>query len=128
MSENDRKVTPIRPSIITHAETMVFLERQGLNTGDGGGTSGGMTDDWKASVDSQLAQLHGDVRNLLYGLIGGFLFLIAGAATIYVKLSDQSTAIQLEQAKASVKLDAVDKRLESIDQKLDVVVGKSPKN
>lgn len=95
------------------------LNSSGLKRGGGGGTSGGMTEDWKASVDAQLVQLHGDVRNLLYGLIGGFLFLIAGGAAIYVKLSEQATAIQIEQAKSSSKLDNIDERLVDISSKLD---------
>ncbi len=77
----------------------------------GGGTSGGMQDEWKISVDRQLGQLHGDVRNLLYGLIGGFLFVISAGGVAYVKLSDQVGEVRTEQARISGKLDLLIERM-----------------
>lgn len=73
----------------------------GLKAGGPGGTSGDMGEDWKASVDRQLAQLHGDVRNLLYGLIASFIALGGGGWLIYDKLSEQMTILRVEQAKAA---------------------------
>lgn len=81
-----------------------------LRAGGGGGTSGGVTDDWKASVDRQLAELHGDVRALLYGLIAGFLFLIAAGGYAYSKLTDQQTVAQVAQAKTDAKIDLLVER------------------
>jgi hypothetical protein len=132
MSEGGNLFVPLRDLQMR----MEQLERSGetLRPGGPSDTSGGMTEDWKASVNSQLAQLHGDVRNLLYGLIGGFLVLAAAGATAYIKMSDQTTAIQMEQVKATTKLDALDNRVESIDErlgsideKLDTLVAARPK-
>jgi len=52
-----------------------------LNGGDGNGTSGGMSDDWKEGVGRQLGQLHGDIRAMLnrgLAAIVGLAALIAG--------------------------------------------------
>ncbi len=60
----------------------------------------------RASTASYI-ELHGDVRNLLYGLIGGFLLLAGGGWVAYDKLSDQIrsgrddvAAVRTDQAKA----------------------------
>lgn len=71
-----------------------------LNGGGGGGTSGGMSDDWKTSVESRLSDLHSDIRNLLYGLIAGFLLLAGGGWVVYDKLSDAGTSARVDHAKA----------------------------
>jgi len=81
--------------------------REGLKSSGDGGNSGGMSEDWKASVDRQLGILHADVRHLLYGLIGGFLILLGAGATAYIKLSDQITESRVSQASANAKLDQV---------------------
>ncbi len=93
-------------------DALSLIEHDSLNHGGGSGTSGGVTDDWKASVDQQLGQLHGDIRNLLTGVIAGFLFVIAGGAALYASLAGQIAdtrkdiaAIQVEQARTSGKLD-----------------------
>ena len=91
----------------------------GLRGGDGGGTSDGVTEDWKASVDRQLGQLHGDVRALLYGLVAGFLFLIAAGWLAYDKLSDRVGKIEVQQQKTEDKIDIVSARL---DGKLDLLI------
>ncbi len=76
-----------------------------LKNNGGGGTSGGMNDDWKSSVDSQLTQLHQDVRNLLYGLIAAGVLAFGAGATAYVKISDQVTDLRVDQAQVSGKID-----------------------
>lgn len=86
-----------------------------LKNGGGDGTSGGMSGDWKDSVNAQLTQLHADVRNLLLGGLAAAVLLFGGLVTVYFKLSDQMTTVQVEQAKAGEKLNKVD----DIDQKLD---------
>jgi hypothetical protein len=92
-----------------------------LQQGGGGGTSGGMSDDWKSSVDAQLGQLHADARNLLLGLIGGFLFLLSAGAAAYVALSDKISDAQVEQVeiKGDIKL---------VNQKLDTLLERSKKD
>jgi len=92
---------------------------------DGGdGTLPPMTDDWKVGVDTQLAQLHQDVRNLLYGVIGSFLILAAGGWAVYGKLGDQTNALQVEVAKQAERQEAIRDRLGSVDRKLDSVEAK----
>ncbi|WP_370713499.1 hypothetical protein [Sphingomonas sp. IW22] len=78
-----------------------------------------MTDDWKADVERQLGQLHGDVRLLLAALIAGFLILAGGGWMLH-----QSTSAQIQQqavtlARIEGKIDAAaeTRRLEpSADQ------------
>ncbi len=84
-----------------------------LKHGDGDGTSGGVTDDWKASVDRQLEQLHGDVRNLLYGLIGGFLFLLAAGGVAYSKISDQVSDGRVQAQRIEGKIDTLGAKLDA---------------
>lgn len=112
MGEVDESLKASLMDVQRGRETLV--DQQHLRRGGGGGTSGGVTDDWKASIDRQLTQLHGDVRALLYGLIGGFLFLIAAGATIYVNLAGQISgtqkdlaSLQVESAKTNAKLDTL---------------------
>lgn len=95
-----------------------------LKDGDGDGTLPPMTEDWKASVDTQLTQLHQDVRNLLYGVIASFLILAAGGWTIYGKLGDQTNTLQVEVAKQAERQEAIRERLGSVDRKLDSVEAK----
>ena len=85
----------------------------------GGGTSGGVTDDWKSSVDRQLGQLHGDVRNLLYGLIAGFLILAAGGLALFDRQATRLSAIEQRQERLEGKLETQDAR---INGKLDLLL------
>lgn len=97
-----------------------------LKTGDGGGTYDDMTGDWKTDVERQLAQLHGDVRNLLYGLVAGFL-LIAGAGWVaYDKLNDQMTGFRAELSTTRIDqvkaIGEVQTRNAEINGKIDVLL------
>jgi hypothetical protein len=87
---------------------------QRLKAAGGDGTSGGMSDDWKESVNEQLKQLHGDVRNLLYGVLGSFVILTGAGATAYVKLSDQVTEMRVAQAQSGARFDAMDAKLDEL--------------
>lgn len=91
----------------------------GLKLRGPGGTSGGVTEDWKVSVDRQLEQLHTDVRNLLYGLIASFLILAGGGWAAYDKLSDQMTALRVEQAKAAGEAET---RSATLNGKIDLLL------
>lgn len=86
-------------------------EGSALHLPGAGGTSGGMGDDWKDSVNTQLAQLHNDVRNLLYGLLAAIVLLAGAGWSAYAKLSDQITELKVGQAEAGGKLDLVNERL-----------------
>ncbi len=100
------------------AELSAELEQHQLKHGSGDGTSGGMSDDWKISVDRQLGQLHGDVRGLLYGLIGGFLFLIAGGVAGYLLLDGRFGSLE---SKLDIRITKVEDRLTSLERKVDSI-------
>lgn len=112
------------------AEAADRAERVALRMTGGGGTSGGMTDDWKIAVDRQLVQLHGDVRNLLYGLIGGCVLLAGMVGGLYLRNDAKFEAIDLRmQARAEKtdeRLGKIEATLARIDAKLDIR-GAAPK-
>ena len=83
-----------------------------------GGTSGGMTDDWKASVERQLEQLHGDVRALLYGLVGGGIVLLGAGWVAYDKLYDQMTRTHAEIAAVQVSTQRVEGKIDTLEARL----------
>jgi hypothetical protein len=74
---------------------------EALQHGGGGGTSGSVTEDWKASVDRQLDQLHKDVRNLLYAIIGAFLILAGGGLALHWSLVDKVSDLRVASEKAA---------------------------
>lgn len=92
-----------------------------LKPGNGGGTSGGMTDDWKESVDRQLGQLHGDVRALLYGLLGAAAFLLAAIAALYAYTDSKAEGVR---SSISSQVDGVDARLRALETSQARVEGK----
>ncbi len=69
-----------------------------LKGGDGGGTFGGVTDDWKASVDRQLGELHGDVRALLNRGVIAVVALAAMIAGLYLYSNEKFEAIRTDIA------------------------------
>lgn len=73
-----------------------------------------MSEDWQDSVNAQLGMLHGDVRNLLYGLIGSFILLIGFGATAYVQLGERIDNVAVAQAEINGKLDRV---IQELDRK-----------
>lgn len=119
MSEN--RVLPFGRDI---AEMEQNLSR--LKGGPPSGTSGGMTDDWKTDVERQLVQLHGDVRNLLYGLVGGFLLLAGAGWVAYDKLNDQMTGFRAELSTTRIEqvkaIGEVQTRNAEINGKIDVLL------
>lgn len=88
-----------------------------MHGGGGGGTSGTVTDDWKASVDRQLGQLHGDVRALLNRGVGAVVALALMIGGLYLygndryeRLGQRLTAIEVQQAKTDAKIDLIVQR------------------
>jgi len=85
----------------------------GALRGDGGGgTSGGVTEDWKASVDRQLDQLHKDVRALLRWGVAAVVALAFMIAGLYERTNSRFDAVttriggmEVQQAHISDKLD-----------------------
>ena len=95
---------------------------------DGGsdGTSGGVTDDWKTSVDRQLAQLHGDVRSLLNRGAAAVVALALMIGGLYIRtdmkferVEERLGHIEVQQQKLDDKIDIVAARL---DAKLDLLI------
>ncbi len=94
------------------------VERRLKMTGPGG-TSGGVTEDWKDSVNGQLTQLHDDVRRLTGWIIAGAVAPFVAIIGLYaftslksdnvsnriVAVESRMTALQVEQAKQGGKLD-----------------------
>lgn len=93
--------------------------RDRLQAGGGGGTPGGVTEDWKEGVNGQLKQLHDDVRRLTGWIIASAIAPFVAIIGLYVFTSLKSdnvgnrivgaesrmTALQVEQAKQGGKLD-----------------------
>jgi hypothetical protein len=105
------------------------LEREieRLPSGGGGGTSGGMTDDWKASVEQRLGSLHDDLRAMLKvgtaaavalaGMIAGLYFYTDTKFEVvdakFERVEERLTALQVQQAKSDAKLDLLVERTAS---------------
>lgn len=98
------------------------LPDAGLKNGDGGGTSGGMSDDWKDSVDRQLNRLHDDVRNLLYGLV----FVAVAGCGLYAMLNSQLNGIEVRQAAMETKIEQIDTRTADMAKKIDELLAAKP--
>lgn len=96
-----------------------------LKGGGGGGTSDGMSSDWKESVNGQLTQLHSDVRKLLAGIIA---LAILGCG-LYASLAYKLEVISITQATLIEKSANSEKQLDRIEGKIDQLGGsKSDKN
>lgn len=111
-------------SFISPAAVEAFVEGQlamamEAKSGGGGGSSTSISEDWKAKVDEQLGQLHGDVRNMLYGLIGGFIFVISMVGGLWMHVDDKFDKVN---AKFDSKIDVVsakfDGKFETLGQQL----------
>ena len=104
--------------ILQLRSTQLIEEVARLKGGGPGGTSGDVTEDWKASVDRQLEQLHKDVRDLLRGLIGVAVFFLFAVGGLYLfinakadALTEKVGAMQVEQTHTADKVDEILRRL-----------------
>lgn len=86
-------------------------QREHLPTGGGGGTSGGVTDDWKASVEGQLKTLHDDVRRLT-------ACIIAGSVAPFVALGIFYSFTYGKYDQIGTKFDAVEARIVGVDSRI----------
>ena len=113
-------------SIFQNSQTLGEGLEQRFQSQRGGGNGGDMSDDWKISVDRQLGQLHGDVRGLLYGLIGGFLFLIAGGVAGYLLLDGRfgslESKLDIRITKVEDRMTSLERKVDSIDTKIDILL------
>ncbi len=66
--------------------------------GGGGGTSDDVTDDWKASVDRQLGQLHADVRALLNRGVIAVVAIATMIAGLYLYSNEKFEAVRTDIA------------------------------
>lgn len=89
-----------------------------LKIGGGDGTSGGMSDDWKESVDRQLGQLHGDVRALLNRGVVAVVALAAMIGGLYLRTDEKFE-------KVSDRLAAIEAKIERIDGKIDLLLDRA---
>ena len=89
-----------------------------LQHGDGDGTSDSM-EPWQTSVEQRLGQLHADVRHLLFGLIGGSVFLLSAGAAAYLSLADKADRTQT--VISDVRVDAA-----AMNAKLDTLIERTP--
>ncbi|MEN9682373.1 MAG: hypothetical protein RLZZ427_124 [Pseudomonadota bacterium] len=133
-------VSPIKPGIpigasvsggvgsLGRSPTVPAMATMFLKKNGGNGTSGGMNDDWKDSVNTQLSRLHDDVRHLLYAIVGSFLVLGGSGLALLWVVHNRLSDLSVSQAKIETRLDAVDGRLQSIDSKLDHLLEQHPPN
>ena len=122
MTSIDPSFGPIRDMQVRLDAIERQLPEASLKEGGGGGTSGGMRDDWKASVDQQLNRLHDDVRNLLYGLLA---LAVAGCG-LYAMLNSQLNGIEVKQASIETKIEQIDARTADMAKKIDELVVAKP--
>lgn len=90
-----------------------------LQDGGGGGTSGGMSDDWKENVDRQLGQLHGDIRALLNRGVATVVALAVLIAGQYVYFNEKFEKVSDRIAALETKIEGMDARVAG---KLDILI------
>lgn len=90
---DDKRILPFGRDV---DEMQRNLDR--LKKGGGGGTSDGMTEDWKVSVDRRLSELHGDVRALLNRGVIAVVALAAMVAGLYLYSNEKFEAIRTDIA------------------------------
>lgn len=103
---------------ISQARDALREDQVRLKGGGSDGTSGGVTDDWKASVDRQLVQLHDDVRRAETRLVAAAIALAAMIAGLYLytnekfdRIGQRLSAIEVQQARIDAKLDRLIERI-----------------
>lgn len=123
MAVDDR----LRGIFLRMQEQRLYVPDSGrLKGGDGDGTSGGVSEDWKADVERRLGQLHDDVRSLartgiaaaagLAAMIGGLYFYFN------VKLEEANrrlAAIEASQERLEGKIDT---KSAELNGKLDLLL------
>lgn len=96
-----------------------------LNHGGGGGTSGGMTDDWKDAVDRKLGELHGDIRDVLKAGIAGMVIAAGLIAGLYFYLNSQVDELDGKIVAVQVAQTKIDGRIDVMNAKLDILIERS---
>lgn len=79
-----------------------------------GGTSGGVTDDWKASVDAQLKQLREDVQQVRNWIVVGIAGPLLAIIGLYVYTGTKFDAV-------GAKFDIVETRIVGVESKVNLL-------
>lgn len=85
-----------------------------LHAGGGGGTSGGVTDDWKASVDAQLKQLREDVQQVRNWIVVGIAGPLLAVIGLYVYTGTKFDVV-------AAKFDIVETRIVGVESKVNLL-------
>ena len=103
-------------SLLTDLSVARQLNRESppLQGGGGGSTSGGVTDDWKASVDAQLKHLREDIQQVRNWIVVGVAGPLLAVIGLYVYTGTRFDAV-------STKFDAVETRIVGVEGKVNAV-------
>ena len=93
-------------------------QREPLPSGGRGGTSGGVTDDWKESVDRQLGQLHDDFRRLVGLLIAAVAAPLLAVIGLYVYTGTKFDAVEARFERLDTRLGAIEMQQARMEQHL----------
>ncbi|MBB3691473.1 hypothetical protein [Sphingomonas sp. BK580] len=85
-----------------------------LPPNDGGGTSGGMTDDWKANVERELKQLHDDVRRLTGFIIAGAIAPFLAIIGLYVYNGSKFDTVNSGFEKVEARIVGVESKINAV--------------
>ena len=100
-----------------------MLEAQrNLRTGGGGGTSGGVTDEWQASVEKRLGELHGDTRSILRAGIASVVALAMLIGGQYVYFNTKFEAVNQRIGDTNVQVARLEGKVDKLDAKLDLLL------
>lgn len=88
-----------------------------LKGGGDGDNYGGM-DPWQTSVDRQLGQIHGDMRDMLRFAIGGFVLTFSAIIASFFLLSAK---IEASTDKLGAKIDGVTAQLSDVKSNVAVL-------
>ena len=82
-----------------------------LESDGDGGDNGGM-DAWKDAVNTRLDRIDGDIRHLLYGVIGSFIILGGMLITSYLMLDSSIKQTDQSVQKLITSVEVVKSKLE----------------
>jgi hypothetical protein len=111
-------------SILTELSTLRRSQREDRPlSGDGGGaTPGGVSEDWKESVERRLGDLHKDLRGMLYIAVCAVVALATMIAGLYLRTDAKFEEVNTKLAKLEVievRLGKIDGDVARIEAKLD---------
>jgi hypothetical protein len=96
-----------------------------LSHGGGGGTSGGVTDDWKASVDAQLKHLREDIQQVRNWIVVGIAGPLLAVIGLYAYTGNKFDAAEARTVGVEARLSALAVEQAKMDAKLSVLLERS---